>query len=440
MAVPGAPTDLSAESTNSTTIELRWIAPDDDGGFSIDGYFIERNLNDAGFATLVADTGDALVAYTDSTLSAQDNAVYRVSAINTEGTGLPSDTDSATTATSEAQTIQELLFNNWSLTGELSKTVVGEMNQVVNFFNRGQIPGNKKSKAVVVQKINELGNENIVEHPKFFEQSDTFEVSCFLQVPTAADDVFSVWIDLIQQMTSEVVRILKTAYSPSTTTGEFFRTNTAWTKDDTFAPDDAMLARTLRFTLTRLVATTEEVFLGYGGVLAFDASTSSGDSLPLTDYIYTEVQRVQTVQGWRNIPYVTTDSPGPVAIPIYYRGAFGGQFSCQMFLKKTDFEFGTLNFLNQIFLPQSNGELGTAVFLQNNNNTQSSPTVTLTESIPVNITSIDKISETEELVTIALRGNLTAPSTFDIDEVINMAYEDGGLMEYEDTDLMQYEN
>ncbi len=439
MAVPGAPTDLSAESTNGTTIELRWLTPDDDGGSAITGYFIERNLNGAGFATLVADTGNTLVAFSDSTLSARDNAVYRVSAINGDGTGPTSDTDSATTATSEAQTIKELLFNNWSLTGELSNVVVGDMNQVVNFFNRGQIPGNKKSKAIVVQKINDLGNENIIEHPKFFEQSDTFEISCFLQVPTAADDIFSVWIDLIQQMTGEVTRILKTVFSPSSTTGEFFRTNTAWTKDDTFAPDDAMLGRTLRFTLTRIVATTEEVFLGYGGVLAFDTSASSGDALPISDFIYTEVQRVQTVQGWRNIPYITTDSPGTIAIPIYYRGAFSGQFSCQMFLKKSDIALGTLNSLSQIFLPQSNGELGTAVFLQNNENTETIP-VLLIESIPVNITSIDKISETEELVTIALRGNLTTSSTYQIIEAIDMAYEDLSLMEYEDNVTMQYEN
>ncbi len=440
MVAPTAPTDLSAESTNATTIEFRWVTPSDDGGSTITGYFIERNLNGAGFATLVADTLDTLVAYTDSTLSARDNAVYRVSAINNDGTGPPSDTDSATTATSEAQTIKNLLFNNWSLTGELSKITVGDMNQVVNFFNRGQIPGNKKSKAVVVQKINELGNENIVEHPKFFEQSDTFEVSCFLQVPTAADDVFSVWIDLMEQMTTEVARILKTAYSPSTTTGEFFRTNTSWVKDDTFAPDDAMLGRTLRFTLTRIVATTEEVFLGYGGVLAFDTSESSGDSLPLSDYIYTEVQRVQTVQGWRNIPYITTDSPETTAIPIYYRGSFSGQFSCQMFLKKSDIDIGTLNSLSQIFLPQSNGELGTAVFLQNNSNTELIP-ITLIESIPVNITSMDKISETEELVTIALRGNLTRSSTFDVDEIFSMQYENGDdTMIYENgSDIMVYQ-
>ena len=74
----------------------------------------------------------------------------------------------------------------------------------------------------------------------------------------------------MQQMTSEVSRILKTIYAPSTVTGEFFRTTTGWTKDDTFLPDDPELTRTLRFTLTRIKSTSPEVFLGYGGILVFD--------------------------------------------------------------------------------------------------------------------------------------------------------------------------
>jgi len=438
MAIPTAPLDLSAEATNPTIVQLRWLTPSSDGGDAITGYKIERNLNGVGFSILVANTGNTLVAFTDSTLTARDNAIYRISAINISGTGPTSDTDSTTTATSQAQTIKDLLFNNWALTGELSKVIVGNMDEVVQFFDRGQVPGNKASKAVVVQKINALGNEDIVEHPQFFEQSDTFEVSCFLQVPDAADDRFSVWIDLMQQMTGEVTRILKTIYSPSSTTGEFFRTNVTWTRDNTFTDHDATLSRTLRFTLTKLVATSSEVFLGFGGILVFDTSTSSGDSLPASDYIYTEVQRVQVVQGWRNIPYITTDSPFDTAIPTYFRGGFSGQFSCQMFLKKADILPSTLNALNHIFLPQSNGELGTATFLQKNSNTETIP-IQLTESISVNITSVDKISETEELVKFFLRGNLTIPSTYSISIAGDMLYEDLSIMKYEDGISMQYE-
>ena len=243
MAVPSVPLKLSAESTISTTSELRWSPPEDDGGFSIDGYFIERSLegivlsiavniggtgytvaptvtitggegagatatstidsgavdsitivlqgngytspptvtiappptgttatatatiSDDSFLTLVADTGDDTTAFTDDTLFPRNNPTYRVSAINSDGTGPASNNASNTTSTSEAQTIKDLLFDEWSLTGELSKTVVDNMTEVVNFLDRDQVPGNKKAKMVTVQKINELGNENIVEHP-----------------------------------------------------------------------------------------------------------------------------------------------------------------------------------------------------------------------------------------------------------------------------------
>jgi len=435
MAVPGAPTDLSADATNSTTAVLVWTTPSSDGGNTITGYKIERNLNGAGFATLVADTTTTTTTHTDSTLTvSRSNAIYRVSAINSDGTGTASGEASMTTATSEAQIVEQLLFNNWALTGELSKvSVEGAMNEPVHFYDRSQVPGNRVVKAVTVQKINELGNENIVEHPKFFEQSDIFEVTCFLQVTDSAKDVFSVWVDRMQQMTGEVSRILRTVYAPSSDTGAFFTTNTQWTKDDTFFPDDPVLVRTLRFTLTKLVAASDDVFLGYKGVLAFSSVSSTGDSLPTNNYIYAEVERIQVVQGWRNIPYITTDAISTTAIPVFYRGAFSGRFSCMMYLRKADITPTTLNSLTQIFLPQTNGELATAVLFHRTLNTSSSP-VTLTETISVNISNVEKISETEQLVKYHLRGNLTKPTTSEF--LGKMLYENSGDMQYEDKENM----
>ena len=392
-------------------------------------------ISDDLFLTLVADTANADTAFTDTTLFARNNPTYRVSAINGDGTGAPSNEASTTTSTSEAQTIKELLFDNWSLTGELSTTVVDNMTEVVNFLDRDQVPGNKKAKMITVQKINELGNENIIEHPKFFEQSDTFEITCFLQVPDSADDIFSIWIDLMQQMTSEVSRILKIEFSPSTTTGEFFRTNTGWIKDDTFFPDEPMLVRTLRFTLTRIVSTSDEVFLGYGGVLLFDFKGSSGDSLPTSDYLYSQVERVEILQGWRNIPYVTTDSPTTTAIPNFFRGAFSGRFTCIMQLKKSDITPTTLNSLAEIFLPQANGELGTAAFFHITSNTETLPSF-LTESVLVNITNVEKITENEQLVEFRISGNLTGPTSFFITG--NMLYQKPDTMEYEADKDMSY--
>ena len=395
---------------------------------------------DTFFEVLVVDTGSTDTFFTDTPITLlRINVIYRVSAINGTGTGTISDNASTTLATSEAQTIQELLFNNWSLIGELAKQTTSTMTEPVHFFERGQVPGNKFPKAITVQKINALGNENIIEHPKFFEQSETFEITCFLQIIDSADDQFSVWIDLMQQMTSEVSRILKTVFSPSTVTGEFFRTNTGWTKDDTFLPDDPELTRTLRFTLTRIKSTSPEVFLGYGGVLLFDFAGSSGDSTGTQDYLYTQVERVQILQGWRNIPYVTTDSPFTTAIPNYFRGSFSGRFLCNMQLKKSDITPTTLNSLSKIFLPQTNGELGTASFFHITPNTETLPFF-LTESVQVNITNVEKITENERLVEFRISGNLTGPTSFFITG--NMLYGNAtattGNMEYEDTDKMGY--
>ena len=445
MAAPSAPLNLSADATNETTAELRWKAPEDDGGFAILEYDVERSLNGGSFTNIATVTAPT-TAFSDTTLFARANGAYRISATNTNSeTGPFSDTASATTATSEAQTIKELLFNNWSLTGELAKATTGDMTEPVHFYDRGQVPGNKFPKAITVQKINEIGNENIIEHPTYFEQSDTFEITCFLQVIDSADDQFSVWVDLMQQMTSEVTRILKTVFAPASGNGEFFRTTTGWVKDDTFFPDDPELSRTLRFTLTRIVSNSDEGFIGYPGALGsvgalvFDTSASTGDSLPIADYIYTQVYRVEIVQGWRNLPYITTDSPSEIAIPIYYRGAFSGRFTAMMDLKRSDITSTTLNSLMSIFLPQNNGELGTAVFLHNVINTEN-PEMILRESVSVNITEITKITENEELVKFHLRGNLTESTTIVVTATVgNMQYEDVNEMEYEDVVVMGYD-
>ena len=417
MAAPTAPLNPSVDATSGTTTEVRWSAPEDDGGFAIASYNVEISVNDGAFvfeANVLAPT----TSYSDTGLLAQNKYEYRIEAINTQPlTGPFSDIVSTTTATSEAQTIKELLFDNWALTGELSKTLVGDQTEVVHFFDRGQVPGNDFTKSITVQKINELGNENIVEHPKFFEQSDTFEITCFLQVNDAKFDLFSVWIDLMQQMTSEVTRILKTVYSPSSVTGEFFRTITNWTRDNTFATDDAQLVRTLRFTLTRILSNDEEVFLGYGGVLVFDTSASSGDDLPGSDYIFAQVTNIKRNQGYSQIPILTKDKSLGVAVPQLVRGMFSGRFSATMFAKKSDIIGTTIEKLQNIYKPQTLtpliGQNAEVVFLQTNPNTETVP-VTLTRQSFMKIDSLIENNRDEELITYDLQGVLSRPTEFSV--------------------------
>ena len=96
--VPGAPTSLSATASGATTIDLSWTAPADNGGSAVTGYKIEVSPNGtSNWTNLVADTNSTTYAHTG--LAAGTTRHYRVSAINTNGTGLPSNVDDATTGT-----------------------------------------------------------------------------------------------------------------------------------------------------------------------------------------------------------------------------------------------------------------------------------------------------------------------------------------------------
>ena len=98
ITVPGAPTDLSASAAGETQINLSWTAPTDDGGSPISGYKIESSPNgNADWTELVANTGNANTTHEHIGLPAGTTRYYRVSAINSVGTGDPSNIDAATT-------------------------------------------------------------------------------------------------------------------------------------------------------------------------------------------------------------------------------------------------------------------------------------------------------------------------------------------------------
>ena len=102
---PGAPTGLSATASGSTQINLSWTAPADNGGRVITGYKIESS-SDGGsnWSDLVANTSSTTTTYAHTGLAGATTRHYRVSAINTIGTGLPSNIDNATT-TNNAPTV-----------------------------------------------------------------------------------------------------------------------------------------------------------------------------------------------------------------------------------------------------------------------------------------------------------------------------------------------
>ena len=100
-SVPGAPTGLTATASGTTQIDLSWSAPGSTGGSAITGYKIEVSANGtSGWTDQVANTNSTATTYAHTGLAAGDTRHYRVSAINTNGAGSPSNVDSATTGTS----------------------------------------------------------------------------------------------------------------------------------------------------------------------------------------------------------------------------------------------------------------------------------------------------------------------------------------------------
>src|SRR5437867_6143423 len=95
---PSPPTGLAATTVSSSQINLSWTAPADNGGSAMTGYKIERSTDGGStWSTLVANTGISGTTYSDIGLTHGATYTYRVSAINSIGTGSPSDTASATT-------------------------------------------------------------------------------------------------------------------------------------------------------------------------------------------------------------------------------------------------------------------------------------------------------------------------------------------------------
>ena len=93
--VPSAPRSLNAVASSSQ-IQLSWKEPSSDGNSAITGYKVEVKKNSGSYTTLESKT--TAKSYVDSNVDINSTYTYRVSAINSVGTGA-SVTDSATPKT-----------------------------------------------------------------------------------------------------------------------------------------------------------------------------------------------------------------------------------------------------------------------------------------------------------------------------------------------------
>jgi len=318
-----------------------------------------------------------------------------------------------------ATTLRDSISTEWSLTGELSKVSIGTgptlMDEVVQFFDRLQVVGNEVTKAVVVEKINAEGNETVIQHPNFNELVDIYEITVRYRVVDVNEDNYSDSLDFVEQMGTEVVRILRTVYNPSTTLNIYFRTTNNWTNEDVDLGNQRDLQRKLRFTLTTITSDDDEVYSGFGGVLVFDTSDSQGDDKPVADYTFVSVKNIDADEGFSQIPTLTKDKSQGAGVPILMRGQFSGSFSALMHAQKTNIIGNTIEKLQNIYKLQLNTPIRSqnaeVVLLRSNTNTEV-PTSTLTRKSFMKINRIKENEPDEDLVSYIIIGTLSRPTIF----------------------------
>ena len=140
---PDAPTNLTAEGTSKTSIELSWDAPVHTGGDDLTGYKIEvSNTGTDGWSDLVTDTDTTATTYTHTGLASGDTRYYRVSAINSVGVGDPSAVASATTV----DRTQPLLDSAIAV-------VVNDVTTIGLIFNEALSPSSVPEKSAFTVKV-----------------------------------------------------------------------------------------------------------------------------------------------------------------------------------------------------------------------------------------------------------------------------------------------
>ena len=95
---PSSPRNVRALGRSSSSIEVSWQPPLDDGGAAVTGYAVERSRSVNGPWTLrVTNTGSTETAWTDTGLTPVTVWYYRVTALNRAGASSPSGAASART-------------------------------------------------------------------------------------------------------------------------------------------------------------------------------------------------------------------------------------------------------------------------------------------------------------------------------------------------------
>ncbi|QUC65161.1 fibronectin type III domain-containing protein [Nitrosopumilus sp. K4] len=109
--VPNSPTSLQANPASPTSVFLYWNAPQENNDSIVTGYKIEYRTVTNQWYVLVSNTGTPQTSYYHSGIDTGKNYDYRVSAINSNGVGIPSNVISTVPQATTFPTITSILVN-----------------------------------------------------------------------------------------------------------------------------------------------------------------------------------------------------------------------------------------------------------------------------------------------------------------------------------------
>jgi hypothetical protein len=294
------------------------------------------------------------------------------------------------------------------------------MKEIVQIFDHPVIEGNEPTKVVTIDKATQEEQEGIFEHPNYTEVYDDYIIDVRYRVKDVQPIVYSQAISDLQEITQEVVRILKLRFDPANGVGTYFTIRKDWTILDHRDGYQIDLRRQLRVRLWQLKSEEPEVFLGFAGLLTFDVSESEGDNPPAGDYIYTELRNVTIVEGFAQIARLTKDQSKGVGVPLLTRGRFSGTFTALLQAKRSDVHQNvspTTNQISQIGQVQTVasiiGQVPEVAFIHATANTETVP-VTLNTTSFFRVEQIEKIDGDAEILAYQLRGKLTRPTVYNL--------------------------
>lgn len=211
-------------------------------------------------------------------------------------------------------------------------------------------------------------------------------------------------------MEEEIERIIKLTYDPQAGINVFWTSDLRWADKDELnnAKSDPYIVRILTLRLTRIIGRSTDIFDSFQRGAFFDLSASSNmDNPPGADFNYTQVNNIETSEGFKDVELDVTKNPDGVGIPLYFAGRFTGILIMQAYLD--DNVIGTTDDkINQIHLRKINGEKVEAALVRTYTN-RASQTITLTTILRVE--NVRLVEGTTGLMTWQITSKIIKPTT-----------------------------